>query len=819
METVFVDVIIPLAVPNLFTYRVQREWADQVQVGARVVVQFGRNKLYSAIVRKRHHQPPAHYEAKYIHNILDDHPIVTEEQFKLWEWIASYYMCTIGEVMAAALPNGLKLSSETRIVLNENHDVQYEMLTDREYLIAEALEVNNVLTLKEISEILDLKEVHPIVKGLLAKGVIFLEEELKTRYKPKLVSFVALKEAYQSEAALNDLFNELGNAKKQLAILMKYVELSQFFSGQPQPVKKVVLQKAAGASASSMNGLVEKGIFELIELEEGRLPEGDEVNENATLSEEQTRAHNEINAAFEQHDVVLLHGVTGSGKTEIYIQLMHEALARGERVLYLLPEIALTTQIITRLQKFFGDRVGVYHSKFNENERVEVWNNLIENKRFEIILGARSALFLPHNNLGLIIVDEEHETTFKQFEPSPRYHARDAAIVLAGIHQAKVLLGSATPSVESYYNANQGKYGFVALTKRYGGIHLPEVFVADLKEDSRKKKMRNHFSELLFLAMDEALENKEQIILFQNRRGFSPFIQCETCGWVPYCTRCDVAMNYHKYLHRLKCHYCGYERNMPKTCDACGANTVKLKGFGTEKIEEDVELLFPKAKVARMDLDTTRSKNAYQNIINDFQDRNIDILVGTQMVTKGLDFDNVSLVGILNADQMLNFQDFRAFERSFQLMAQVSGRAGRRKTRGKVIIQSFQPYHPIIRQVIDNNYEGMYHGQVLERRNFKYPPFYRLIEFSVRHRDKEVVNEAATYLGNELRNVFKERVLGPEFPAIARIRNKYHKNLMLKFERTASIAKVKSIIQQIMLDFEQHPTFKKVHTVIDVDPV
>lgn len=819
MKTYFIEVILPLALPNTFTYRVPREFSSSILVGTRVTVQFGKAKLYSAIVSSIHEKPPEHYEAKYIDDILDEEPIVTPEQFELWNWMAEYYMCTIGEVMSAALPNGLKLSSETRLVLNEQNDIAYDTLTDREYLITEALEVNQVLSVKEVSEILGLKEVYPIIKALLGKQVIIVEEELKQKYKPKMVKYVKLVEGYDSESALHKLFDELSKAKKQLELLMKYVELSQFFSKQHKPVKSVMLRKAANASLSSLKGLIEKGVFDEFEEEVGRLGKEDAVNENATLSKEQTVAFDQIKESFQAHQVTLLHGVTGSGKTEIYIQLIHRVLEEGKQVLYLLPEIALTTQIISRLKKFFGDRIGVYHSRFNENERVEVWNNLIKQQNHQIILGARSALFLPFTKLGLIIVDEEHETTFKQFDPAPRYSARDAAVVLAKIHQANVLMGSATPSVETYHNAQSGKYGLVELFNRYGGIHMPEIFVADLKEDSRKKKMRNHFSEMLFIAVQEALDNKEQVILFQNRRGFSPFIQCETCAWVPYCKRCDVTMNYHKFTHRLKCHYCGYERHMPKICDACGAGTLKLKGFGTEKIEEDIELIFPKAKVARMDLDTTRSKNAYQQIISEFEDRNIDILVGTQMVTKGLDFDNVSLVGILNADQMLNFQDFRAFERSYQMMSQVSGRAGRRKTRGKVIIQSFQPYHPIIRQVIDHDYEGMYKGQVLERRNFKYPPFYRLIEFSVRHKDKELTEEAAKYLAIQLRSTFNERVLGPEFPPVARIRNRFHKNILLKIEKTASLNRAKKLVKDCLLEFQQHSDFRKAQVVVNVDPV
>ena len=516
---------------------------------------------------------------------------------------------------------------------------------------------------------------------------------------------------------------------------------------------------------------------------------------------------------------MLLHGVTSSGKTEVYIELIKKTIAEGKQVLYLLPEIALTTQIIQRLQKRFGEQVGIYHSRFNQNERVEVWKNVMEKEGYKIILGARSSLFLPYENLGLVIVDEEHETSFKQHEPVPRYYARDAAIVLAKQHNANVLLGSATPSIESYRNAQEGKYGLVEMKKRFGNVQLPEVFVSDISEDSRKKKMRANLGELLYKGIEEALKAEEQVILFQNRRGFSPFIQCDKCAWVPQCKNCDVSLTYHKFRNEYKCHYCGFKQQNITSCGACGSLDLELKGFGTEKIEEDIKQFFPKAKVQRMDLDTTRSKNAYYNIIKDFEERSIDILVGTQMITKGLDFDNVALVGILNADQMLNFADFRAFERSYQLMAQVAGRAGRKAKRGKVIIQSRNPYHSIIRDVIDNNYENMYKNELLERRNFKYPPFYRLVQFTLRYKEINLLNEASQHFTQLLKGVFGSRVLGPEFPAIARVRNQYNKQVLLKLEREASIKASKQEINNILTQMGTHKDFKKVRVIVDVDPV
>lgn len=820
MNTIFVDVILPLSLPNTYTYRVPRELNDQITVGKRVVVQFGKSKMYSALVKQLHHKAPIEYEAKYIDEILDDAPIVTQTQFEFWDWVANYYMCFPGDVMNAALPGGFKLNSETKLVWIDTSEKDLNSLTDQEYLVHEALENNEVLTLQDVSNILGKKTVYPIIKSLLKKEFIALHEELQEKYKPRMVSFIQLHNQYKNEKNLRKLFDELSKAPKQLELLMKYVELSRILSDSPKPVKKVLLQKAAQASSAQVNTLVKKRIFSIHDKEEGRLAEYElETQQAHELSDAQQQAFEQINSEFEQKDICLLHGVTGSGKTEVYVKLIADAISKGKQVLYLLPEIALTTQIINRLQRFFGNKIGVYHSKFNQNERVEVWQNLLLKKQYDIVLGARSSLFLPFTDLGLIIIDEEHESTFKQYEPAPRYNARDAATVLAKRHGAKVLLGSATPSVETYINAHEKRFGLVELTKRFSGVQLPEIFVADLKNATKKREMKGHFSPLLIKSMEEAFENDEQVILFQNRRGFSPFIQCETCGWTPQCKRCDVGLTYHKYQHRLKCHYCGYEAHMPKTCSACGSTEVKLKGFGTEKIEDDLQIMFPNIRVARMDLDTTRAKHAYQRIINDFEDRQIDVLVGTQMVTKGLDFDNVSLVGIMNADFMLNFQDFRAHEKSYQLMSQVAGRAGRKEKRGKVIIQSFDPYHPIIRNVIQHEYHEMFRQQVLERRNFQYPPFYKMIKFTFKHRDIEKVSQGAHHFAKHMKKIFGPRILGPEFPPIKRIRNLYHMQLILKVEKTRSFKKAREIVMDQWIDFRQHPDFKSVRISIDVDPV
>lgn len=823
-ETIFIDVILPLSVPNLFTYRLQFELNECIQIGQRVIVPFGRGgKLYTALVRNIHQTPPKEYEAKYIDSLLDEQPIVNSFQLKLWDWISDYYIANPGDVFNAALPGAFKLASESKVVLNSQYkgDAVAD-LNDNEYNIFQALEVRNILTLQEISEILEVKNIHKIVKSLIEKGVILIEEELKRKFKPKIISYVRLTAFADVEKNLETIFDQLGKAKKQLETLITFIKLNNRYQKEQIEVKKLDLQTDANVTSSTINQLIEKNIFEVYDVEESRLGKyKNELLSEKDLNEYQLKALEEIKETFVNKDVTLLHGVTGSGKTEIYIKLIREALAEGKQVLYLLPEIALTTQLIVRLQKVFGDSIGVYHSKFNENERVEVWNEVLKTNSpsFQIIMGARSALFLPYSNLGLIIIDEEHENTFKQYDPAPRYHARDAAIVLAKFHQAKVLLGSATPSVETYYNAKEDKYGYVELTKRHGGVQMPEILCADVKEATRKKMMKSHFTPDLLKMMTEAFENKEQVILFQNRRGYAPFMICEECGHVPQCNNCDVSLTYHKFNHILKCHYCGSNKKMPPTCNACGSTRITLKGFGTEQIEEELSIYFPKIKVSRMDADTTRSKNAYHQIIADFEDRNVDVLVGTQMVTKGLDFDNVALVGILSADTMLNFPDFRAFERSYQLMSQVSGRAGRKAKRGKVLIQTYDPFHPIIRQVIEHDYVGMYNYEVLQRKNFKYPPFYRIIHFALKHRDKDVLNAGAAEFADNLKIKFGDRILGPEYPVISRIKNLYQKEIIIKIEKTLSVVKTRAIIKTIKNNFEVNSLYKSIKITIDVDPM
>ena len=827
--TLFADVLLPIPLPGYYTYRVPYDLNDIIHVGQRVVVQFGKKKIYTALVRNIHEIPPKFSDVKYILSILENESIVNEIQFTFWEWIASYYMCAPGEVMNSAIPAALKLASETKIVLNPNFDGDISGLNEKEILIAQALNNQKTLTITDVSKIVEQRTVINLIKNLIDKNIILLEEELINNYKAKTETFVKLTEKYKDEKYLKEAFDLMEKkAPKQLEMLMYVYSKTIQAKDKTAKISRPEMLKELNTTAAQLNTLVKKGILELFTIEITRLLnyETPETN-NVEFSEDQATAFDEVKAGFEKNDIVLLHGITSSGKTEIYIKLIEEAISKGKQVLYLLPEIALTTQIINKLRKVFGNKVGVYHSKFNDQERVEIWNkvllNEIDNKKsessFQIILGARSALFLPFSNLGLIIIDEEHDASYKQYEPAPRYNARDSAIYLAKLHYAKTILGSATPSLESYYNAKFNKYAFVELNKRYGGVLLPEVFIADVKEDTKRKRMKSHFTPFLLEHIEEALKNKEQVILFQNRRGYSVRLECDVCHWIPECKNCDVTLTYHKKSNQLICHYCGYTTNIPERCPACGNTKILMHGFGTEKLEEELPIYFPDAKIFRMDLDTTRSKYGHQQIINDFEDGKIDILVGTQMVTKGLDFENVSVVGIMNADSMISFPDFRAFERSYQLMAQVSGRAGRKQKRGKVIIQTYNPYHSVIRYVIDNDYKAMYESQLAERVTYKYPPVYKLIQISLKHKNAETLNRCAREFAIMLRRSFGQRVLGPEFPIISRVRNDYIKNILLKIEKDNSLSKAKSILAEQIEKFKADKDNTGVRVMIDVDPI
>ena len=821
--TYFVDVVLPLSIPNTYTYRVPFELNTQIGIGKRVIVPLGKSKYYTAIVKDIHEEVPKKYQVKYIEAVLDDEPIVTDKLFQLWDWISEYYLADLGDVMNAALPSNFKLASETKVSLHPEFDRSIGGLTDKEFLILEALQVQEELTLKEVSEIIGIKTVQPIIKSLIEKRCAIVSEELQNKYSPKYSTFVELDKHFTHENEVSGILNELegnGRNEKQVAALLKVMEMTRWNNGKSNPVmKKDLLEE--GVSESSLNSLAKKDILNIFTAEISRLALNDDyIDEVKKLSKGQAKAYNEMEDLFQEHEVVLLHGVTSSGKTELYVKKIQEVIKAGQQVLFLLPEIALTTQLINRLRKYFGDLVGVYHSKFNQNERIEIWNKVLNNdpNHFRIILGARSSVFLPFQDLGLIIVDEEHENSFKQYDPSPRYNARDIAIILGRLHKSKVLLGSATPSIESYYNAKEGRYGLVKLDERYGGVQMPEIQCADLVKETKQKTMRSHYSSFLLTSMEEALERGEQIILFQNRRGYSPVWSCETCGWTPQCKNCDVSLTYHKSSSALKCHYCGYFISPPSACGACGSRKLKMLGFGTEKIEDELAIYLPKAKVQRMDLDTTRAKQAYSNIIASFENREVDILVGTQMVTKGLDFDNVGLVGILSADQLLNFPDFRSFERSYHLMSQVAGRAGRKSKRGKVIVQTYEPNHWIIQKVMQHDYEGFYVQEILERRNFNYPPFFRIIVLKLKHRQRETLDMGAAKLTKSLQAVFKDRVLGPEAPAVGRVRNQYLKNITLKFEREASPKKVKDVIKEKIDLFLADHDFRSIRIDIDVDP-
>lgn len=820
--TEFADIILPLPLARLFTYSIPEELKADVAIGKRVVVPFGSKKFYTGIVKSTHNTPPADYSTKDIITCLDESPIINSFQFNFWDWISQYYQCTLGDVFKAALPSGLKLESQTKITANEDFQTQ-EALSKTEEQILNVLKHSKDVNISALNQATGLKNTLPQVKSLLEKGAVSIEEQIINHYKEKKKEFVRLASDF-NESEMGDLINDLKRAKKQQEVLHSYLNLSKhYFEENAQKVSVLELLKSADVSKSVLKALVEKSILEIYHEKLDRIDLSQaETSGLKELNEYQKKAIAEIRKNFEEKNCVLLHGVTSSGKTEIYIHLIQEQLQQGNQVLYLLPEIALTTQIINRLRTVFGNKVGIYHSKFNDAERVEIYNNINQNdpdSAYQVILGVRSSIFLPFKNLGLIIVDEEHENTYKQFDPAPRYHARDASIYLAHLHQAKTLLGTATPAIETYYNAQTGKYGLVELFQRYQNLEMPEIIIADIKEAKRKKQMKSMFSPELMQMMETCLENKEQIILFQNRRGYSPYLECKSCGWVPHCPNCSVSLTYHRFNNQLVCHYCAHSIHPPSSCDHCGSTEIEDRGFGTEKIEEELTELFPNARIARMDLDTTRKKMAYEKLIYKFENNELDILVGTQMVSKGLDFDNVSLVGVLNADSMLNYPDYRAYERSFQMMAQVSGRAGRKKKRGKVLIQTFTPEHPIIKNVIDNDYLSMYNGQLAERKEYIYPPYYRLINICLKHKNQTVVNQASETLAKSLRKIFGIRIFGPQAPVINRIQNFHIVNILLKIEKKSSPSKAKWILNQQANHLKSMDKFKSVQINFDVDPM
>lgn len=812
-ETLFIEVILPLSLAINYTYRVPFELNESIAIGKRVVVQFGKHKIYTALVKSISKRPPEFYEAKYIIDVVDNYPVLTEKQFELWQWISAYYLCNEGDVMAAALPTGLKLASETILVLKDELPDEIN-LNEKENLIVEVLHKQQRITIDDVIGLLGQKTVYPIVNSLIAKEVIYIAEEVIEKYKPLLKAFVTLNPFYKEEENIKQLFEVLERAPKQLDALLAYLKLTKTYASLP----KQQLLEESGSGQAALKALIDKDIFLVEKRQVSRLSESkDEFEVNFELSKAQETAYNEIETQFLTKDVVLLHGITASGKTQLYIKLIEKAIATGGQVLFLLPEIALTTQIVERIKKYFGDKIGVYHSKFNDNERVEIWNKVLSGA-YQVVLGARSAVFLPFKDLRLIVVDEEHESSYKQHEPAPRYQARDVAVFLGHLHRTKVVLGSATPSIESYYNAEIDKYGLVVLNERFGGVQLPIQEVVSIAEETKRKKMTSYFTSVLIDDISVALEHKEQIILFQNRRGYATILICATCGYAPKCVNCDVSLTFHKTSGKLHCHYCGYHQNSINICPACGSVHIEQKGFGTERVEEELSLIFPDAKISRLDLDSTRTKNGMHKIISDFQENKSQILIGTQMVAKGLDFDNVSLIGVINADTLLNYPDFRAFERSYQLLAQVAGRAGRRDKQGKVCIQAYDDSHRIIKQVVANDYTAMYLDELAERKQFNYPPFTRLIFINVKHKDANVLNVAAQFLANSLRAQLGNRILGPEQPLVSRIRNYYIKQIIIKVEKNAAMQKVKSVLKDTIKDFNAQKDYKSVITQIDVDP-
>ena len=742
----------------MFTYSVPSSLEEQVQRGVRVLVPLGRNKTYVGIVSEKHHRAPEGYQTKDILQVLDVTPILLDSQLRLWHWIADYYISPIGEVYKAALPSGLKAEDG---------------------------------------------------------------------FRPKTETYITLTPQFRNEQTLHVALNMLHRADKQLAALIDYLALSHWDSVEGSVCRETVVEITrdellnAGHSLPTVNALVKRGLLEVYEREVGRLNHGGEphLEKIRPLSDVQQDAFNKIQFSFLGKNVTLLHGVTSSGKTEIYIHLIRQALERKQQVLYLLPEIALTVQIMQRLQHVFGNRLGIYHSKYSDAERVEIWQKQLSKNPYDVILGARSAVFLPFQNLGLVIVDEEHETSYKQQDPMPRYHARSTAIVLAQMFGAKTLLGTATPSVETYYNAKTGKYGLVELFQRYKGIELPEIQVVDVKDLQHRKMMNGPFSPYLLNKVREALEHGEQAILFQNRRGYAPVIECKQCGWVPHCQHCDVSLTLHRNLNQLTCHYCGYTYQVPTECPACGCHELRTKGYGTEKIEAEVQDIFPEARIARMDLDTTRSRSAYERIISDFASGRTNLLIGTQMISKGLDFDKVSVVGILNADSMLNYPDFRAYEHAFMMMAQVSGRAGRKGKRGLVVLQTKSPDLPIIQQVVRNDYAAHYQSLIAERQQFHYPPYYRLVYVYLKHKQDWVVDTAAAEMASRLRQWFGARLLGPDKPAVAKVKSLSIRKLVLKLELGINMGDVRKYLALAQQQMLQDKRYVSLQIYYDVDPL
>ena len=817
----FAETLLPLAIPGTYTYRIPE--GMRLSIGMRVLVPFGRKKIFTAIITSLHDREPRGYDVKEILGTLDDKPILRHPQLEFWQWIADYYLCSMGEVYKAAVPSGLKVESETTISVNPDfEESEPGQLSDRERVILDFTAQRGRVQINEIAKATGFKTVERNVSHLLDMDALHVSERVVDNYRPKTEACVRLTVARDNEEKLHEFFDQLKRAPKQESLLLAYLDMSRWLqSGETREVSKENLLKRAGVSSAVLHEAVKRGLFEIYKKEINRFDDlGSILEEPPTLSDEQRRAYDEIHHSMREHAITLLHGVTSSGKTSVYMHLIADALRLGKQVLYLVPEIALTTQLTRRLRRVFGDKLLIYHSKFSDNERVDIWKKLLNSSEPCVVIGVRSSVFLPYSNLGLIIVDEEHDSSYKQQDPAPRYNGRNAALVLAQMHGAKTVLGSATPAIEVYYLALQGRYGLVKLLTRYGDIKMPEVKVIDTIAARKRREMHGLFSNELIASCRKALQDNEQVILFQNRRGYSPIVRCKECGWVPKCENCDVSLTYHKHNNSLVCHYCGYTIPLPDLCPACRLPGIEIVGYGTERIEDDIDAVFPGEKISRMDLDTTRSKNSYDRIIDEFSQHRTNILVGTQMVTKGLDFNAVSIVGILNADTMINFPDFRSHELAFDMLEQVSGRAGRAHKQGQVIIQTNQPDHDVIKFVQAHDYEGFYQHELNDRQQFGYPPFTKVINIYLKHRDDATVGELAVRYCGLLHQVFGTRVLGPMAPFVARVQNLYIRQITLKMETAASMAKVKKILRDL---YEQmiaaDARMKTVKLYYDVDPV
>lgn len=821
--TLFAELVLPVPIPKLFTYRVPAAFNTNILVGQRAIVQFGQRKILTGLIANLHHHPPKDYEAKYLLELLDDSETIGPQQFSLYQWMADYYMCTFGEVINAALPSGLKLSSESMVQLNPSFDEAHSSFdfSEKEEMLLNRLK-HESLTYSDAVKLLGTKSIFALLKSLVSKEAIILFEQVKEKYRPRTEKRIRLAHGLLQKEKLEQTFEALSSRPKQEEVLLKYLQEVPVFTDarlNEKGVSKSSLTEGE-LSSSSLNTLIKHQILEEFEVVVPRFGFDDpDKTSPLLLSEKQEQARNAILNHFTGKDTVLLHGVTGSGKTEIYIDLVRRALEGGSQALLLIPEIALTTQIVQRLKKVFGSEMGVYHSKFSDNERVEVWKGVLEGK-FRFVVGVRSSVFLPFDNLSLIIVDEEHDPSYKQHDPAPRYNARDVALVMGQQHHAKVLLGSATPSVESYFQASQGRFGLVELSDRFGEALLPEIRFANMAEERLRKTNKGEFSSQLLKEIEGALKSKEQTIIFQNRRGYAPMVQCQDCSWIPKCINCSVSLTYHQFRHKMICHYCGYNENMPDQCPTCSSKRILTKGYGTEKLEEELRLNFPDAAIQRMDLDTTRTRTGYETIIEGFQEGDTDILVGTQMVTKGLDFDRVSLVGIFDADRMMHFPDFRSYERAFQLITQVSGRSGRRQKKGKVIIQTSNPNHPLFGYVTRHEVAGFLKDQIQDRSLHFYPPYTRLIEITVKHTDKQktrlLIEQLAEALRSQLPGI---RIMGPGEPIISKIRNEYLMNLLVKIPRDGGrLADIKATLMTHSDQFLSRKEYRSARIVFDVDP-